>query len=64
MRHMNIKMAYPLAGLLLAGLVGCSEETSLKVFKAGNPLANDPPTIWIESGPPEGSVSSYRIEFS
>jgi hypothetical protein len=48
------------AGLLVPVLAifaaGCSDGT------APAPYKNQPPTVWIEAGPPEGGVSSYRIE--
>jgi hypothetical protein len=38
--------------------VGCSEDDGLRDYK------NDPPTVWITGGPPEGEISSYKIDFS
>jgi len=39
-------------------VIGCSDDLSHGTYK------NKPPTVWIEAAPPEGSLSSYRIEIS
>jgi hypothetical protein len=43
----------------LAGLLGCDEDLFV-----GSTAANQPPSIRLTGGPPEGDTTSYRIEFS
>ncbi len=45
-------------GAILA-LVGCSDETVVDGC-----LCNEPPVVWLSSGPPEGSTTDYRIRFN
>jgi len=39
-------------------LPSCGEEQGISPYK------NTPPTVWLDGGPPEGTVSVYKIEFS
>jgi len=45
--------------LTLLVLAGCSDETVVD----GSPC-NEPPVVWLSSGPPEGSATDYRIRFN
>ncbi len=53
------KLNLVLMELLIIALVafgfGCSEELGVK-------STNQPPTVWLSSAPPEGSVSKYTIQ--
>ena len=46
--------------LVASTFSGCSEVEDEDISS----LKNTPPTIWLDGGPPEGSVSVYKIEFS
>ena len=46
--------------LVASTFSGCSQVEDEGISS----LKNTPPTIWLEGGPPEGSVSVYKIEFS
>ena len=43
----------------LACLFGCDESVFI-----GDPALNEPPTVRLTGGPPEGDTTSYRIKFS
>ena len=39
------------------GVAACAENPG------GGTRANTPPDVWLSSGPPEGSVTDYRVHF-
>ena len=47
--------------LIFLGLLGlyaaCSPEGT-----TGDQFANEPPTVWLSAGPPEGSTGKYRVQ--
>ncbi len=47
--------------VLVVALIGlfaaCASDTL-----SGDPVANQPPTVWLSSGPPEGSTGSYTVQ--
>lgn len=60
---MRMRVYLPVAVLVLAmGLVclfGCDESVFI-----GDTAVNQPPTVRLTGGPPEGDTTSYRIKFS
>jgi len=50
-----------IAFLIFLGVLGlyaaCSPEGT-----TGDPYANEPPTVWLSAGPPEGSTGKYRVQ--
>jgi hypothetical protein len=41
---------------IIALIAACSQDTT------GEHKANQPPTVWLSAGPPEGSTSKYRVQ--
>ena len=46
-------------GVAIVTVVGCSDETIIN-----ESLRNEPPVVWLTSGPPAGSSTNYRINFT
>jgi hypothetical protein len=44
--------------LFFALLIGCSEDVYI-----GTEEDNEPPEVWLSSGPVEGSITSYQVHF-
>ena len=54
---MRRNIEYATAVLLLVALTaGCSPDSPAGVHKE-----NQPPEIWLAIGPPEGSITDYRV---
>ena len=55
----NLSGAVLVCALGLAFLFGCDESVFI-----GDPALNEPPTVRLTGGPPEGDTTSYYIKFS
>src|SRR4051812_44337422 len=42
---------------VVAAFAACSNSGT-----SGDPKENQPPTVWLSAGPPEGSTGKYRIQ--
>ncbi len=59
MREYLLWSAVLACAFALAGLFGCDENVFI-----GDPALNEPPTVRLTGGPPEGDTTSYYIKFS
>lgn len=52
----RIRLFVPAVGLI-AMLGACASDTL-----SGDPAPNEAPTVWLSSGPPEGSIGTYTVQ--